>query len=91
MSWVLADLFIKDDELIISGKFSIPFDEIKHVSTKIVDENEIVVLTLKDKAIEFKTYNAHALKTAIDERREIMVNLDNDNISHSKAFKAFKK
>ena len=71
MSWVLSDLFIKDDELIISGKFSISFDEIKHVSTKIIDDNEIVALTLKDQAIEFKTYNACALKTVIDEKRGI--------------------
>lgn len=68
MMWVPTDLFIKDGELIISGKFSIHYDEIKHVSTKIIEENEIVVLTLKDQAIEFKTYNAKALKTVIDEK-----------------------
>lgn len=69
MSWVLADLFIEDDELIISGKFSIHFDEIKHVSTKIYGENELVVLTLKEQAIEFKTYNAKALKTIIEKKK----------------------
>ena len=68
MSWVPAELFIKDDELIISGKFSIHFDEIKHVSTKTYEENELVILTLKNQAIEFKTYNALALKTVLDEK-----------------------
>ncbi len=70
MSWVLADLFIHDDELIISGKFSIHFDEIKHVSTKICGDNELVILTLKDHALEFRTYNAEALKTVIVEKME---------------------
>ena len=68
MSWVLADLFINDDELIFSGKFSLGFDEIKHISTKIEGENELLVLTLKNQAIEFKTYNAKALKTVLDEK-----------------------
>jgi hypothetical protein len=69
MSWVVADLLINDDELIISGKFSLAFDEIKHISTKIHGENELVVLTLKDQAIEFKTYNANALKTVLVEKK----------------------
>ncbi|MBR4446889.1 zinc ribbon domain-containing protein [Methanobrevibacter sp.] len=69
MSWVLADLLINDNELIISGKFSLGFDEIKHISTKIHGENELVVLTLKDQAIEFKTYNANALKTVLVEKK----------------------
>ena len=68
MSWVLADLFIKEDEIVISGKFSIHFDEIKHVSIKTFEENELVVLTLKNQALEFKTYNAIALKTVLDEK-----------------------
>ena len=69
MSWVLADLLINDEELAISGKFSLGFDEIKHISTKVHGENELVVLTLKDQAIEFKTYNADALKTVLIEKK----------------------
>lgn len=68
VSWVKSELFIKDDELVIAGKFSLGYDEIKHIETKIVDSNEILILTLKDQAIEFRTYNALALKTVIDEK-----------------------
>ena len=70
VSWVESDLFIKDDELIISGKFSLSYSEIKHIDTKIVGLNEMVILTLKDQAIEFRTYNALALKTVIDEKMD---------------------
>ena len=68
MSWVTTKLFIYDSELIIAGKFSLHFDEIKHVGVKIHEEDEFVVLTLKDQAIEFRTYNANALKTVIQNK-----------------------
>lgn len=45
-------------------KFTLHFDEIKHVSV----DNGLVVLTLKDDALAFRTYNAKDLKTVIVER-----------------------
>lgn len=68
VSWVESELFIWDDELVISGKFSLPYNEIKHIGIKNIDSDELVVLTLKDQVIEFRTHNANALKTIIDEK-----------------------
>lgn len=63
--WVPAELYIWDEELVISGKYSISFNEIKHVN---YSPDEMVTLTLKDQAIQFRTYNAKALKVVIDEK-----------------------
>lgn len=68
VSWVESELFIWDDELVISGKFSIPYNEIKHIDIKNIDSDGIIVLTLKDQVIEFKAKNSEALKTIIDEK-----------------------
>lgn len=68
MSWVESELYIRDDELIFSGKFSLHYNEIKHVDVKTIDNNELLVLTLKDHAIEFRTPNSLALKNVIDEK-----------------------
>ena len=65
VEWIPAELLIWDEELVISGKYSISFDEIKHVS---YSPGEMVTLTLKDQAIQFRTYNAKALKAVIDEK-----------------------
>lgn len=68
VSWVESELFIWDDELVISGKFSLPYTEIKHIAIKNIDSDKIIVLTLKDQVIEFRTKNAKALKTIIEEK-----------------------
>ena len=65
VEWIPAELFLWDDELVISGKYSIGFDEIKLV---ISSPGEILTLTLKDEAIQFRTYNSKALKTVINEK-----------------------
>lgn len=65
VEWVPAELYIWDEELVISGKYSISFNEIKHVN---YSPDEMVTLTLKDQAIQFRTYNAKALKVVIDEK-----------------------
>jgi len=65
VEWIPAELFIWDEELVISGKYSINFNEIKHVD---YSPGEMVILTLKDEAIQFRTYNAKALKVVIDEK-----------------------
>lgn len=70
MAWVPSELFIRDNELVFSGKFSLHYDEIKYVDAKTQQDNEIVVLTLKENALEFRTYNALALKTVIDEKMD---------------------
>ena len=67
LSWVPAELVILDEELVISGRFTLHFDEIKYVNVDKSTSNELVVLTLKDKALAFRTYNAKALKTVIVE------------------------
>lgn len=65
VEWVPAELYIWDEELVISGKYSIGFNEIKHVNYSL---GEMVTLTLKDQAIQFRTYNAKALKVVIEEK-----------------------
>ena len=70
MSWVTTKLFIHDSELVIAGKFTLQFDEIKHVGVKIHQDDELVVLTLKNHAIKFRTYNAEALKTVIHSKMD---------------------
>ncbi|MDO5832451.1 MAG: hypothetical protein Q4Q14_06380 [Methanobrevibacter sp.] len=76
LSWVPADLVILDEELVISGRFTLHFDEIKYVNVDKSTPNELVVFTLKDEALAFRTYNARALKTVIV---EAMDNYYNDN------------
>ena len=76
LSWVPADLVILDEELVISGRFTLHFDEIKYVNVDKSTQNELVVLTLKDEALAFRTCNARALKTVIV---EAMDNYYNDN------------
>lgn len=66
LSWIEAEIVILEEEIVISGKFTLHFDEIKHVSI----DNGLVVLTLKDDALAFRTYNAKALKTVISERMD---------------------
>ena len=68
VEWIPSELFIWDEELVISGKFSINFDEIKHIG---IDDGEMVIITLKDQPIQFKTYNAKALKTVIEEKMDM--------------------
>ena len=70
ISWVMAELVILDEELVISGKFTLHFDEIKYVNVERTSSGELVVLTLKDKALAFRTYNAKALKTVIEEKMD---------------------
>ena len=65
VEWVPAELYIWDEELVISGKYSIGFNEIKHVNYSL---GEMVTLTLKDQAIQFRTYNAKALKVVIEDK-----------------------
>lgn len=65
VEWVPAELYIWDGELVISGKYLIGFNEIKHVNYSL---GEMVTLTLKDQAIQFRTYNAKALKVVIEEK-----------------------
>ena len=65
VEWVPAELFIWDEEVVISGKYSISFKEIKHVE---YSPGEIITITLKDQPIQFRTYNAKALKVVIDEK-----------------------
>lgn len=67
LRWENSQLYIADDELIISGKYSVPFDEIKLVNTTKLKNNDMLVLTLKDSGIEFRTEDASALKIVIDE------------------------
>ncbi|WP_405267828.1 glycine zipper family protein [Methanobrevibacter sp.] len=76
LSWVASELVILSEELVISGRFTLHFDEIKYVSVDRSTSNELVVLTLKDKALAFRTYNAKALKTVIN---EAMDNYYNNN------------
>ena len=76
LSWVAAELVILDEELVISGRFTLHFDEIKYVNVDKSTQNELVVLTLKDEALAFRTCNARALKTVIV---EAMDNYYNDN------------
>ncbi|WP_406536839.1 hypothetical protein [Methanobrevibacter sp.] len=76
LSWVAAELVILDEELVISGRFTLHFDEIKYVNVDKSTPNELVVFTLKDEALAFRTYNARALKTVIV---EAMDNYYNDN------------
>ena len=76
ISWVASELVILDEELVISGRFTLHFDEIKYVSIDRSTQNELVVLTLKDNALAFRTYNAKALKTVI---KESMDNYYNNN------------
>ena len=67
LRWENSQLYIADNELIISGRFSLPFDEIKLVNTTKFNDNDMVVLTLKDNGIEFRTEDALALKIVIEE------------------------
>lgn len=54
----------KDDDLAFSLNFQFT-SKIKHVAAKLIKDNEIT-LTLTNRAVEFKTFNAQALKTGID-------------------------
>ncbi|AMD17377.1 hypothetical protein TL18_04700 [Methanobrevibacter sp. YE315] len=70
VSWVVAELVILDEELVISGKFTLHFDEIKYVGTQETEFGEFVVLTFKDDALAFRTYNARALRSVINEKMD---------------------
>lgn len=65
--WSRAQLYIGDDELIISGKYSIPFTEIKMISTGKYKYSDIIIFTLQNQGLEFKTDDASALKIVIEE------------------------
>ena len=65
--WVSSEIIIWDSELVIAGKYSLHFDEIKHVGVE-GNSQELVVITLKDKAVGFRTYNARALNDVINEK-----------------------
>ena len=67
LRWDDAQLYIGDDELIIAGKFTLPFEDIKLISTGRFKDYEMVVLTLTDDGVEFSTEDALALKIVIDE------------------------
>lgn len=67
VNWVDSQIYIGNDELIFSGRYSISFDDIKLVSTNKFKDNEMVVLTLKDRGIDFRTDDAEALKIVIEE------------------------
>ena len=77
LSWIPAELVILDEELVISGRFTLHFDEIKYINVEKTASGELVVLTLKDKALAFRTFNAKALKTVIS---ETMDKYYNDNL-----------
>ena len=81
-SWVPAELVILDEELVISGRFTLHFDEIKYVSVEKSAAGELVVLTLKDNALGFRTYNAKALKTVISEKMDKYYNNNQQNKSN---------
>lgn len=65
--WAESQIYIGKEELIFSGKYSISFDDIKLISTSKFKDNEIVVLTLKDRGIDFRTEDSEALKIVINE------------------------
>lgn len=67
VNWLNSQIFISDEELIISGKFSLHFDEIKLISTSKFKSNDMIVFTLKNKGLDFKTDDAKALKIVIEE------------------------
>ena len=67
LRWDESQLYIDDTELIISGKFSLPFDEIKLVNTGKFKNYDMIVLTLKNEGIEFRTDDALTLKIVIEE------------------------
>lgn len=69
ISTIIAIIYNLYNKLIFLGKFSLHYNE-KHIDTKVQENNDIVVLTLKDNAIEFRTYNAWTLKTVIDEKMD---------------------
>ena len=79
ISWVPAELVILKEELVISGKFTLHFDEIKYVSIDKTTSNELVVLTLKDNALGFRTFNARALKKVINEAMDEYYNKNQNN------------
>lgn len=76
ITWVASELVILDEELVFSGKFTLHFDEIKYITVEKTESGELVVITLKDNALAFRTYNANALKKVI---RETMDKYYNDN------------
>ncbi len=70
ITWVSTELVLLDEELVISGRFTLHFDEIKYVGVEKTDTDELLVITLKDSALGCRTYNAKALRTAIDEKMD---------------------
>ena len=65
--WNTAQLYIADDEIIISGKYSLSFDEIKLISVGKYKSSDVIVFTLQNQGLEFKTDDALALKIVIEE------------------------
>ncbi|WP_458457019.1 hypothetical protein [Methanobrevibacter sp.] len=70
ISWIACELVILDEELVISGRFTLHFDEIKYVGIEKTPTDELVVITLKDNALGCRTYNARALRKVIVEKMD---------------------
>lgn len=70
ITWVSTELVLLDEELVISGRFTLHFDEIKYVGIEKTETDELLVITLKDTALGCRTYNAKALRTAIAEKMD---------------------
>ncbi len=79
LSWISSELVILDEEIVFSGRFTLHFDEIKYVNVEKTTSGELVVITLKDNALAFRTYNANALKTVIAEAMDKYYNDNEQN------------
>jgi len=68
--WESELLHIGESELIIAGKFVIPYDQIKLISLGKYSFRDLIVITLPSQGIEFSHNDVKALKIVIEESIE---------------------
>lgn len=65
--WVSEQLHIGDSELIVPGKFVIPYNQIKLISIGKYKFRDLIIITLPTQGIRFSHDDVNALKTVIEE------------------------
>ncbi len=68
--WKSELLHIGESELIIAGKFVIPYDQIKLISLGKYSFRDLIIITLPSQGIEFSHDDVKALKIVIEESIE---------------------
>ena len=67
IKWVSEQLIIGDSELIVPGKFVVPYSQIKLISIGKYKFRDLIIITLPTQGIRFSHDDVNALKTVIDE------------------------